>query len=361
MADQFPVVRAAAVQAEPVVLDRGATLEKTGRLILEAAEHGAQLVVFPEAFVSVYPNGVVWGRGLVEFDAPRAKRAWARFWQNAVEIPSPATDRLCRAARQASAVVVVGVNEREPAAGTLYNTILFIGPDGQLLGKHRKLVATNHERMIWGTGDGSTLRVFDTPSGRIGGLICWENWMPLARYALYAMGEQIHVAPTAEDREMAIINARNTAREGSVFVISVCMILRRSRYPANFELDRELADATEWLKVGGSAIVGPDGELLAGPLWNEEGILYADLDLNRVVEERRLLDVTGHYGRPDILSLRFDPSARRVIESVDSSAAGAARAAAGLLGTSPSPDPPESAGSPACASAVMPSPRAEGG
>lgn len=317
MIDMLPTVRAAAVQAEPIVLDRDATVEKACQLIVEAASNGANLIVFPETFIPVYVNSSVWGRGLANFGAPEAKRAWALLWRNSVEIPGPATERLGEAAREAQATIVMGLNERVADGNTLYNTLLFIGPDGRTLGQHRKLMPTNHERMVWGMGDGSTLRVFETPVGRVGGLICWENWMPLARYALYGQGEQIHVAPTADDRDITLINVRNTALEGRVFVISVCMILRKSSFPDDFELSEELASASELLESGGSAIIGPDGELLTGPLWNEEGILYADLDLNRIVEERQLLDVIGHYSRPDVLSLQFNASPQPALEILE--------------------------------------------
>jgi len=254
---------------------------------------------------------------MARFGATAAKRAWARLWHNSVEIPSPATDALCRAAREVGATEVMGLNERATDSGSLYNTLLFIGPHGGILGKHRKLVPTNHERMIHAPGDGSTLRVFETPAGRIGGLICWENWMPLARYALYARGEQIHVAATADDREIFLVNARNTAVEGGVFVISVCAVMSKKAYPADFELKEDLAAAPEDLLTGGSAIIGPGGDFLAGPLWKEEGTLYADLDLGRLVEERQLLDTAGHFARPDVLSLRFDDSPRKVVERPD--------------------------------------------
>jgi len=308
------IIRAAAVQAEPVILDREATTEKACRLIDEAADHGARLIVFPEAFIPLYPDDWSWGRGLARFESPPAKQAWARLWRNAVEVPGPTTEALGQAARRAHAALVMGVNERAAESRTLYNTLVFFGPDGSLLGKHRKLMPTSYERMIWGMGDGSTLKVFDTPLGKVGGLICWENWMPLARYALYAQGEQIHVAPTADDRELTLVNVRNTAAEGRVFVISVCMVLRKASYPADFELYDQLADAPEFLEKGGSAIVAPDATVLAGPLWKEEGILYADLEMSRLVEERHLLDVVGHYARPDVLSLRFNTSPQNVIE-----------------------------------------------
>lgn len=317
MQDQFPIVRAAAIQAEPMVLDRDATVEKACQLIAEAADNGASLIVFPETFIPVYPNATIWGRGLLNFGGQRQNHAWVRLWNNSVEIPGPATDRLAKTAREARATVVMGLNERAADNHTLYNTLLFIGPDGRLLGKHRKLMPTLHERMIWGMGDGSTLRVFDTPCGKVGGLICWENYMPLARYALYGQGEQIHAAPTAHDGDITLINARNTAYEGRLFVISVCMILRKASFPHDFELGEELAEAGDFIKSGGSAIVGPDGEVLAGPVWNEEKILYADLDLQRIVEERRVFDVTGHYSRPDVLRLRFNDSPQNAVEGFE--------------------------------------------
>ena len=299
------IVKAAAVQAEPVVLDLPASLDKACRLIDEAGGKGAKLIVFPELFLTTYINGSIWGRGLSRFGNDRARAAWLRLWNNSVAIPGPATDRLCEAARAAGAVVAMGLHEQAENGRTLYNTILFVGPDG-IIGKHRKLMPTNHERMVHGFGDGSTLSVFDTPAGRIGGLTCWENFMPLARFALYAAGEQIHVAPTAFDGEMAIVNARNTAFEGGVFVISVCMVLRKASYPAGFEFADELAAANDWLEDGNSVIVAPNGRILAGPVHREETILYADLDLDETLAHGQLIDTTGHYARPDVLSLRVN-------------------------------------------------------
>lgn len=314
MVDILPTIKAAAVQAEPVVLDREATVEKACQLILETAANGAQLIIFPELFIPTYINAAVWGRGLASFGTANAKRAWLRLWQNSVEIPSHTTDRLSKTARDANAVVAIGLHERESKSRSLYNTLLFLNSDGTLLGKHRKLMPTNHERMVHGRGDGSTLRVYDTPVGRVGGLICWENWMPLSRFALYSQGEQIHIAPTADDDERTLINTRNTAIEGGVFVISVCMILRKKSFPKDFEFQQELEDAGDYLQTGGSAIIGPDGSYLAGPLWKEEGILYAELDLNRVIEQSQLLDVAGHYARPDVLSLHLKATPQNVLE-----------------------------------------------
>ena len=314
MVDILPTIKAAAVQAEPVVLDREATVEKACQLILETAANGAQLIIFPELFIPTYINAAVWGRGLASFGTANAKRAWLRLWQNSVEIPSHTTDRLSKTARDANAVVAIGLHERESESRSLYNTLLFLNSDGTLLGKHRKLMPTNHERMVHGRGDGSTLRVYDTPVGRVGGLICWENWMPLSRFALYSQGEQIHIAPTADDDERTLINTRNTAIEGGVFVISVCMVLRKESFPKDFEFQQELEDAGDYLQTGGSAIIGPDGSILAGPLWKEEGILYAELDLNQVVEQSQLLDVAGHYARPDVLSLHLKATPQNVLE-----------------------------------------------
>lgn len=202
--------------------------------------------------------------------------------------------------------------------GSLYNTLLFIGPDGEILGKHRKLMPTNHERMVHGLGDGSTLRIYDTPHGRIGGLICWENWMPLCRYALYNQGEQIHIAPTADDHpERTLINVRNTAIEGGVFVISVCAVLRASSFPPDFEfqpeIDAAITPEDEYLSSGGSTIIAPDGQVLAGPLWKEEGILYADLELAQTLRVRQLLDNAGRYARPDVFQLNLDTRAKENI------------------------------------------------
>ncbi len=314
MVDILPTIKAAAVQAEPVVLDREATVEKACQLILETAANGAQLIIFPELFIPTYINAAVWGRGLASFGTANAKRAWSRLWQNSVEIPSHTTDRLSKTARDANAVVAIGLHERESKSRSLYNTLLFLNSDGTLLGKHRKLMPTNHERMVHGRGDGSTLRIYDTPVGRVGGLICWENWMPLSRFALYSQGEQIHIAPTADDDERTLINTRNTAIEGGVFVISVCMVLRKESFPKDFEFQQELEDAGDYLQTGGSAIIGPDGSILAGPLWKEEGILYAELDLNQVVEQSQLMDVAGHYARPDVLSLHLKATPQNVLE-----------------------------------------------
>jgi nitrilase len=318
MQDKQRVIRAAAVQAEPVMLDLEGGIKKTQALIAEAGKNGAELVVFPELFLSGYISCSVWGKGFADFGSDRAQRAWQRLHTNSIAIPSAETDLLCEAAKDAQAIVAIGLHERSQTNSSLYNTLLFIGSDGYVLGKHRKLMPTNHERMVHGLGDGSTLLVYNTPQGRIGGLICWENWMPLARYALYNLGEQIHVAPTADDRtETTLINARNTAIEGGVFVISVCSTIRASCYPRNFEFQPEIDAATtpedDYLARGNSAIIAPDGEILAGPLFKEEEILYADLELAKTVRAGQLLDNSGHYVRPDVFQLHIDTRAKESI------------------------------------------------
>ena len=300
--EAFPKYKAAAVQAAPVFLDREATVEKGCSLIEEAAAHGAALVVFPETWVPGYP---VWTSAVSRWNYSPSKKAYSRLYKNAVDIPGPVTERLGDAAKKAGVFIVMGVNERT-RSGTLYNTILFIGRNGQLLGKHRKLVPTYHERMVWAHGDASTLNVFDTEIGYLGGLICWEHWMPLARYALYAQGEQVHASlwPTAP--ETFHIACRNMAFEGRLFVIVSCSYLTKAMLPADFELMKEMENLPEVLSSGGSAIIAPDAKYLAGPVYDQEAILYADIDLERIIEEKQALDVVGHYARPEIFTLRIN-------------------------------------------------------
>lgn len=294
-------VTAAAVQATPVFLDRDATVEKAAGLIADAAADGAQLVAFPEAFVPTYPDWV-W-RTTPWADGPG--RWYDRLLDQAVTIPGPATERLGKAARAAGAYVSIGVNELDGA--TLYNTQLWIGPDGAVLGAHRKLMPTGGERLVWGYGDGSTMPVFDTPIGRLGGLICWENYMPLARYALYAQGLDIHVAPTWDNSDMWVPTMRHIAKEGRVHVLGVTCCLRGSDIPESIPGRDELyGDQDDWLSRGNSCIVGPDGDVLAGPLEGAEGIVAAELDLDRARSARRQFDPVGHYARPDVFRLEVD-------------------------------------------------------
>lgn len=302
--DNFPTVKVAVIQAAPVLFDREASVDKACQLIHEAAAQGAQLVLFPEAFIPAYPRGLSFG-AVVGSRSPQGRRTWQRYWANAVDVPSPATDALGTAARQAGVYLAIGVIERDgdTSRGTLYCTVLYFGPTGELLGKHRKLKPTASERLIWGEGDGSTLTVLDTELGKIGGLICWENYMPLARMALYGKGVEIYLAPTADSRDTWQATLQHIACEGRCFVLGCNQYVTKSMYPADLPGVEELADQPEEMCRDGSVIVSPLGQVLAGPLYDQEGILYADLDMAEVAQSKFDFDVTGHYARPDVFQL----------------------------------------------------------
>jgi nitrilase len=296
-------VRVAAVQAAPVFLDRQATLEKVAGLTKEAAAQGARLIVFPEAYLPTYPDWVwrtrPWQDGHTKL--------YARLLDQSVVIPGPATEELGAMAAEAGAYLCVGVNERDERGSTLYNTLLYLGPDGNVLGKHRKLMPTGGERLVWGYGDGSTLFSFDTPFGRVGGLLCWENYMPLARAAMYAEGIDIYLAPTWDNGEVWVPSMRHIAVEGRVFVVGVNYCFRGSDVPAEIPGRDELyGGEDDWLSQGNTCIVDPGGTLLAGPLVGSEGILYADIDVERARVARYQFDPVGHYARPDVFRLVVD-------------------------------------------------------
>ena len=296
-------VRVACVQAEPAILDRDATIEKLARVTAEAAAGGAQLVVFPETFVPAYPTSR-WAKALAGWADPRAKAAFALLRRQSVEVPGEAERRLGEIAREHGVWLVTGVNEVDPQRpGTIYNSLLYHAPDGTLAEHHRKLVPTNHERLVWGQGDGRGLRALETPLGRIGGLICWENYMPLARFSLYETGVEIYQASTADDGDAWQSTLVHIARESRAFVVAPAHFQRAASYPDDFPL-RELLEGVDVLGRGGSAILAPDGSYLAGPLYDEEGVLYADLEPDRLFEERQRFDPAGHYHRPDVL--RFE-------------------------------------------------------
>jgi nitrilase len=290
-------LRVAAVQATPVFLDCEATVEKACGLIAEASDNGAKLAVFPEAFVPTYPH---WIWSVPPGEQKLHGTLYAELLANSVAIPGDATERLCRAARRANISVVIGLNERhaDRNRGSLYNTLLYIGADGKILGKDRKLVPTGVEGRIWEQGDGSTLGSYELPFARVGGLICWDNYMPLARHAIYGSGTQIYVAVTMDQGEPWLSTLRHVAKEGSVFVIGVGVPLRLADIPARFEFARFYDPKREWINVGDSAIVGPRGEFIAGPAREKEEILYAEIDLARLPGSKWVLDVAGHYGRP---------------------------------------------------------------
>jgi nitrilase len=283
MDKSFPLVKVAVVQAAPLLFDREATVAKACRLIDEAAHEGAQLVLFPEAFIPAYPRGLSFGT-VVGSRSPQGRLTWQRYWANAVDVPGPATETLGKAAREAGIYLAMGIIERDSqfSRGTLYCTLLYFGPDGRLLGKHRKLKPTAAERLIWGEGDGSTLTVLDTELGRVGGLICWENYMPLARMAMYGKGVELYLAPTADQRDSWQATLRHIALEGRCFVLGCNQFVTKEMYPQDLEGLEDLAGQPQILCRGGSAIISPLGDVLAGPLYDEEGILYADLDLAEV-------------------------------------------------------------------------------
>jgi nitrilase len=294
--------RAAVVQAASVAFDRNRTLQKLERLATEAARQGAQLAVFPEAFVSGYPKGMDFG-AVVGRRTREGRDQFRRYFESAVEVPGPDVDGIGKVAREHRLHLVVGVIERD--GGTLYCTALFFGDDGALLGKHRKLMPTAAERLVWGFGDGSTLPVFETRLGRIGAVICWENYMPMLRMAMYSKGVQLYCAPTADDRETWLPTMRHVALEGRCFVLTACQSLRRSDTPV--DIRNALGDAPQTqLMRGGSCIIDPLGKVLVGPVFDEETILCADLDLDEIARAKYDFDVTGHYARPDVFQLSVD-------------------------------------------------------
>jgi nitrilase len=297
-------VRVAITQAAPVFLDLDRSVEKAVRLIEEAARKGARVVAFGESWLPGYPAWLDLCPGAAYWDHPPAKRAYARLVENSAVIPGPVTDRLGAAAREQGTVVVIGVHERVATGaghGTLYNTNLVIGSDGTILSRHRKLVPTHAERLVWGQGDGSGLEAVATSAGRVGSLICWEHWMPLARQAMHESAEEIHVANWPTVRDMYLVASRHYAFEGRCFVLAAGLITAARDLPRDLELPPELKGKPDALVcAGGSCIIGPDGALLAGPVFDREEILVADLDLGAIPGESMALDVTGHYNRPDV-------------------------------------------------------------
>ena len=295
---ELPTVRIAAIQATPVILDAEACIDKAIALLHQAADDGAQLAVLPETFVSLYPSNS-WARSAAGFAG--WDDFWEAFWLNSVDVPGPLVDRLAETCRDRNLHCVIGVNEREAERpGSLYNTMLTIGPGG-LLARHRKLMPTQHERLFHGVGAGDDLAVAATPVGRIGGLICWENRMPLARWAVYQGGPQIWVAPTADDSDGWLASMRHIAIESGAFVVSVPQFIPASAFPADFPVP--LPEGKEVFGRGGAAICQPgDGDIIAGPLYDREGIVIADCDLRKGLHAKRFFDAVGHYARTDALA-----------------------------------------------------------
>ncbi|MFQ5822577.1 MAG: carbon-nitrogen hydrolase family protein [bacterium] len=307
----------AAAQAAPVFLDQKATVEKACEFINEAGRKDAKLIVFPEVFIPTYPDWV--------WVVPGSKKAifnelYAELIENAVTIPDEATNQLCRAAKNSKIHVVIGINERntEASNASLFNTLLYIDARGNILGKHRKLVPTGGERLMWAQGDGSTLNAFDTPFGKLGGLICWENYMPLARNAMYAWGTQIYVAPTWDSSESWLMSLRHIAREGGMFVIGCCMAIHMKDIPNRYKFKTLYPEGKEWINPGNSCIINPKGEFIAGPVKMKEEILYAEIDYKLIPASKWIFDVAGHYARPDVFKFTVNREPNAVIQIRDS-------------------------------------------
>lgn len=311
--EQSGTVRVAVVQDTPVAFELAATLARVRELARDASSHGAQLALFPEAFVSAYPRGL--GFGTVVGSRTAEGREWfRRYWESSLDVPGPHTEQLGEIARECAMQLVIGVIERD--GGTLYCTVLFFAADGTLFGKHRKLMPTAAERLVWGQGDGSTMSAYHTNLGTVGTAICWENYMPMYRMHLYGQGVQLYLAPTADSRDTWLATMRHIALEGRCFVLSANQFARRSDYPTDYPLEADVAPDSIMTR-GGSCIVSPLGEVLAGPAYDEAAILLADLDLNDTVRGKFDFDVTGHYARPDVFELRVQTAARHAVRVND--------------------------------------------
>lgn len=294
-------IKAAVAQLSPVFLNKDKTVEKACQAILEAGEKGAELIVFPEAFISGYPD---WVWLIPNSKGAELNELYLNLVEEAIAVPDDSTVKLCKASKEAGIHVVIGINERnkESSNASLFNSILFIDDKGKILGVHRKLIPTGGERLVWAQGNGSTLRSYDTSVGKIAGLICWENFMPLARNAIYESGAQIVACPTWDKSPNWLQSIQHIAREGGVFVISSCMALKMSDVSDKYEFKKLYPEGREWINIGNSCIVDPYGQLLAGPLVAEEGILYADLEFQNIIKAKRMFDVVGHYSRPDVFN-----------------------------------------------------------
>lgn len=300
------ITTVAVVQVPPVVLDRTKTIERVLESMEAAVQHDASLIVFPEAYVSSYPTWI-W-RLRPGSDGALSGEIHARFRQNAVDLAADDLKSVREAAAAHGVTVVLGINELDSrySGTTIFNSVVMIGPNGDVLNRHRKMMPTNPERMVWGMGDASGLRVVDTPVGRLGALICWENYMPLARYALYAQGIDIYVAPTWDVGDGWLASMRHIAKEAGCWVVSTATALQGSDMPSDFPELAALYEPDEWINDGDAVVIEPTGAIAAGPLNREPGILYAQIDTEIAHRARRSLDVSGHYSRPDLFSFSVD-------------------------------------------------------
>ena len=295
--------RASVVQAAPAFFDKESTLQKIGEHIQEAVKTKSDLILFPEVIIPGYPRGLIFGTS-VGGRTPEGRELFLRYWENAIEVPGAETATLAGWAKEAKAYIVVGVTEKDKTSDTLYCTLLYFSPEGQLLHRHRKIKPTAAERIIWGEGDGSDLNVLDTPLGKIGGLICWENYMPLARMALYQQGIEVYLAPTADCRDSWQATLTHIACEGRCFVLGCNQYLTRDHYPSDLEKLLQ-ADHPSLPSTGGSVIINPMGKVIAGPLFGKEGIVTAEIDHREIIKAKMDFDVIGHYTRPDVFGFEW--------------------------------------------------------
>ena len=295
------MTKLAIVQATPALFNKKKSIQIIRTWTKKASTKGAQLVLFPEAFIPCYPRGLSFG-AVVGSRTAEGREHWLKYVSESIPVPGEEVNQLAEIAKEFQVFLCIGVIERGQT-GSLYCTLLYFDPTGTLLGKHRKLKPTGSERIIWGEGEGDDLNVYNTPLGRIGGLICWENYMPLARFALYQQGVQIYLAPTADHRESWTASMQHIACEGRCFVLSCNQLVRKQDYPSEFQ--DELSGFPEMMSRGGSVIVNPLGNIIAGPLWDKEGILFADIDINDTVRGRLDFDACGHYNRADVFEYQY--------------------------------------------------------
>lgn len=301
MTKQMDSFKVAAIQETPLFLDKERTVEKACKLIAQAGREGASFALFPEAFISGYPD---WVWTVPAGNEAMLSELYSEMLKSAVSVPDWSTEKIAKAAKEAGIHVAIGVNEKnnEASNASIYNTLLYFNSDGKLLGKHRKLIPTGGERLVWTQGDGKGLVSFDTDLGRIGGLICWENFMPLARTVMYEAGVQIYLAPTWDSSETWQVAMRHIAREGGCYVISCAPAMKMSDIPDRYEFKKFYPDGREWIKHGNSCIVDPSGKIIAGPLKSQQEILYAEIDLTQIPAQKFFFDVAGHYARPDVFN-----------------------------------------------------------
>lgn len=301
------------VQATPVFFDLTATLERVEHWLKQAKSAGCQLVLFPESFIPGYPRGFTFG-STIGRRTDKGRDLYHKYWENSVSVPGQACERLASLAKDYDVYLAIGVTERDDKNGTLYCSLLYFSPEVGLLGKHRKLKPTGIERLVWGEGQADTLISLETKIGRIGGLVCWENYMPLARMSMYQAGVQIYLAPTADARENWIATMQHIALEGRCFVLGCNQFFRQQDYPETYRtyINWEADDFCR----GGSVIVGPDGNLLEGPVYDQQALLIARIDLDETVKQKMDFDVTGHYARPDVFNYSINPTPP-VIKEID--------------------------------------------